>query len=238
VLASLAFFRRQYLAHYSASLDQWSPNYYFVHQGWIGLQSTCDLSFESVDKFKYCSNRLKCCPGVLFGVSTIGAILVSCLCMPMLTTRFSMQISRFKFIDTFELDFRFTTDSLIIIYITGHCMYLRAWTSLWSCTRVTACARYLTSFYVLAGLFSDNTGPSYLDSAEQRKHGGILVWKPSTSSRSIESAIAHSWPFLPWPAREIPFCSPWVFSSPFHALWSYSAPFWCIIHVVLDYTVW
>jgi len=58
------------------------------------------------------------------------------------------------------LDFGFTSDSLIFIYVTGHCMYLYTWTtSLWSCTRVTACTRQLASSYVLAELFSDNPRP-------------------------------------------------------------------------------
>ena len=76
------------------------------------------------------------------------------LCVPILTTQFSMHVSRLRFINTRVLDFGFTTDSLITIYITGHCLHLRAWiTSLWSCTRVTACARYLALSFVPAGLF-------------------------------------------------------------------------------------
>ena len=98
-------------------------------------------------------------------------------------------------IHVYLLDFRVTTDSLITIYITGHCLYLRTWTaSVWSCTCVTAYARQLASSYVLVGLFSDNPRPSRPDLEAQQKHGGILLWKPWTSSRSIESAIAHSWP--------------------------------------------
>ena len=70
MLAYLDFFRRQYLAYCYASLDQWSPIQCFVHQGWTGLHPICDLSFESVDKFRYRSDRLKCYLGVcLFRVS-------------------------------------------------------------------------------------------------------------------------------------------------------------------------
>ena len=43
-------------------------------------------------------------------------------------------------------------------------LYLYDWaTSLWSYTYVIACACYLVSFYVLAGLLSDNPGLAYPD---------------------------------------------------------------------------
>jgi len=98
-------------------------------------------------------------------------------------------------IHVYLLDFRFTTDSLITIYITGNCTYLCAWTtSLWLCTRVLACTRHLSSFYVLAGLISDNLELSCPDPEAQQKHGGSLLWKSWTSSRSIGSAVTHSLP--------------------------------------------
>jgi len=59
---------------------------------------------------------------------------------------------------------------------------------------VLTCTRHLVSSYVLAGLFFDNSEPSCSDPKVQQKRGGILLWKPWTSSRCIESAIAHSWP--------------------------------------------
>jgi len=55
--------------------------------------------------------------------------------MPMLTTLFLMHVfDSDLLIHMYLLDFGFTIDSLITIYITGHYLYLRAWTtSPWSC---------------------------------------------------------------------------------------------------------
>jgi len=49
---------------------------------------------------------------------------ITCLCVPMLSTLFSMHIFRFRIIDIHVLGFRFITDPLIFIYVTGHCLYL------------------------------------------------------------------------------------------------------------------
>ena len=45
----------------------------------------------------------------------------------MLSTPFSMHVFWFRFIDTHVLDFKFTNDFLILIYVTGHYLYLYAW---------------------------------------------------------------------------------------------------------------
>jgi len=45
------------------------------------------------------------------------------------STSFSMHAFQFRFIDMHVLDLEFTTDSLIFIYATGHCLYLYAWTT-------------------------------------------------------------------------------------------------------------
>ena len=123
--------------------------------------------------------------------------------------------------------------NFLISVFTG--LYLRVWTtSVWSCTRVFACARHLVSSYVLARLFSDNPGPSCPCSEAQRKRGGILLWKTWTSSRSIRLVVAHSWPVSFDQFARFPFvvC---VYLSVLFILCNHTLR---LFDVILDYTPW
>ena len=83
---------------------------------------------------------------------------ITCLCVPMLSTLFSIHVSDSDLsIYVYLLDFGFTTDPLIFIYVTGHCLYLYARSHhmiVYTCD----CLSMPTGLsYVLVGLLSDNS---------------------------------------------------------------------------------
>ena len=131
------------------------------------------------------------------------------------------------------LDFGFTTDSLISIYVTGHCLYLCAWTT--SLDHVHVWLPEANWFYLTYSLgYFLTTLNLHVQILESGLWWSYCSWSECAVEARISGSLSGA-SFLPAPfdpLARFSSCYSWVFFSLFILYFMFCASWWSNIHII------